>query len=97
MAVAGDKQYDVFLVHSSDDKEAAIKIKSSLSAKGLGVYAHYDEGSSFDIGKPTVDSIIGAVNMSKIVLILLTPNAIKVNARFPSQYNVRYSKTVGDI
>ena len=82
MAVAGDKEYDVFLVHSSDDKEAAIQIKTSLSSKGLRVYAHYDEGSKFDIGKPTVDSIMSAVNASRIVLILLTPNAIKVNSRF---------------
>ena len=79
MAEAGDKPYDVFLVHSSDDKKYAIQIKSSLSDRGLRIYAHYDEGGSFDIGKPTVDSIMGAVNTSRIVLILMTPNAIKVN------------------
>ena len=78
MAEIEAKKYDVFLVHSSDDKDVAIKIKAGLHAKELEVYAHFDEGSSFGIGKPTVNSIMEAVNLSQTVLILLTQNAIKV-------------------
>ena len=78
MAEGGNKTYDVFLVHSHDDKAAAVQIKSNLTAKGLEIYAHFDEGSTFGIGKPTVNSIMEAVNMSRVVLILLSHNAVKV-------------------
>ena len=78
MTELGDKEFDVFLVHSSDDKSAAIQIKHALTDKGLKTYAHYDEGSTFGIGQPTVNSIMQAVNLSKTVLILLTVNAVKV-------------------
>ena len=78
MAEVGDDTYDVFLIHSTDDTNAAFQIKTELSQRGLKTYAHFDEGRTFGIGKPTVNSIMEAVSISKIVLILLTVNAIKV-------------------
>ena len=74
-----EKEYDVFLVHCTDDKPLAIQVKEALSEKGLKIFAHYDEGTTFMIGKPTVDCIMGAVKISKIVLILMTENALKVS------------------
>lgn len=73
-----EKEYDAFLVHCTDDKGTAMEIKQELSKKGLKIFAHYDEGSTFKIGKPTVDSIAQAVKISRIVLILMTENALKV-------------------
>ena len=78
MAEGGNKLYDVYLVHSHDGKAAATHIKRDLEGKGLKVYAYFDESSTFDIGKPTVNSIMEAVNMSHVVLILLTHNVVEV-------------------
>ena len=78
MAEGLDKEYDVFLVHCTDDRDLAVTIKEGLATRGLNVFAHYDEGTTFNIGMPTVDCINKAVKISKIVLILLTENALKV-------------------
>ena len=78
MAEGGNKLYDVYLVHSHDGKAAAMQIKRDLKGKGLEVYAYFDEGSTFDSGKPTVNSIMEAVNKSNVVLILLTHNTVEV-------------------
>lgn len=77
MAESLEKEYDVFLVHCTDDRDLAIQIKQGLASKGLNVFAHYDEGTVFEIGMPTVDCINKAVKISKIVLILLTENALQ--------------------
>ena len=74
-----EKEYDVFLVHCTDDKDLAIQVKEALTAKGLKIFAHYDEGTTFKIGRATVDCIMEAVKISRIVLILMTENALKVS------------------
>ena len=76
-----EKEYDIFLVHCTDDQSLAVKVKEALTSKGLKIFAHYDEGSTFKIGRATVDCIMEAVKISRIVLILMTENALKVLAR----------------
>ena len=73
-----EKDFDVFLVYSKDDECAANQVIKELIRKGKKTYAHYSDGK-FNPGKPIVEGIKDAVEMSKIVLILLTSNALKSN------------------
>ncbi|XP_060603164.1 uncharacterized protein LOC132756179 [Ruditapes philippinarum] len=72
-----DEKYDVFLVHSSEDNGTADTINTALNEMGLKTFAHYKEGVEFPAGRPVFDNILHAVKQSKIVLVLLTQNAIK--------------------
>ncbi|XP_053404231.1 uncharacterized protein LOC123554295 [Mercenaria mercenaria] len=72
-----EQEYDVFLVHSSEDNYTAHQINKGLKHEGFNTYAHYKEGVEFPAGRPVFDNIIHAVKQSKIILILLTKNAMK--------------------
>ena len=76
LAPEKQQQYDVFLVHSSEDNAKAMQINEALKAKDMNTWAHYKEGNEFFVGKPIFDNIIYAVERSKIVLILVTKNAL---------------------
>ena len=69
--------YDVFLVHSSEDEKIAHDIDVALIENGLKTYAHYrSEEDGFSVGKFVTDNIRHAVQNSRLVLILVTSNAV---------------------
>ena len=73
-------QYDVFIVHSSDDEGIARQINETLKENGLKTYVHFqsnDEEDGFFTGKFVFDNITYAVQKSKTVLILVTENALR--------------------
>lgn len=72
-----EEDYDVFLVHSSEDNTTAHVINAALQKTGFKTYAHYKEGVEFPAGRPVFDNIIHAVNCSKIILVLLTKQALR--------------------
>ena len=74
-----EEHYDVFIVHSSENNALAKRINDGLMKQKLKTFAHYKEGGLFGIGKPIVEGIKDAVAKSRIVLVLLTPQAIKSN------------------
>ena len=78
MDVDVDKTFDFFVVYCKVDEVLANHVNKELLRKGKKTYVHYSDGK-FNPGKPIVEGIKDAVEMSKIVLILLTSNALKSN------------------
>lgn len=76
-AVAEDpvqREHDVFLSHTGDDKDVARELYAELTARNLDVW--FDE-AELDLGKPTARQIDRGIARSKIGVVLVTEAFVK--------------------